>query len=71
MRAGSEPSEQTVALEFLPEGKYQLELWHDTAKTDADAQYVEKEVRTISAREKLTVHIAANSGFVAKISRVR
>jgi len=58
----------TVDLSFLGEGEYNCELFKDGVNADRIASDYKREKFTVSAKDRLTVHLAPAGGFAARIS---
>ena len=56
-------------LSFLPEGRYNVEIYRDGANAYKVARDYRKENFTLSKERKLTVPMAPGGGFVAKITK--
>lgn len=63
--------EITLDLGFLPEGKYQVELYKDGINADRAACDYKKEVFDLSSDRKLTVKMAPGGGFAATLHYIR
>ncbi len=61
------PRTLTIDLSFLGEGSYEAEIFSDGANAHRNATDYKKTVRTVSAREKLTVKLAPGGGWTARI----
>jgi alpha-glucosidase len=59
----------TIDLSFLKGGNYEAEIFQDGMNADRDATDYKKEVKQVSSKDKLTVHLSNGGGWVAKISR--
>ena len=59
----------TIDLSFLKDGKYEAEIFEDGINADRDATDYKKEVRQVSSKDKLTIHLSNGGGWVARISR--
>lgn len=59
----------TIDLSFLKDGNYEAEIFEDGINADRDATDYKKEVKQVSSKNKLTVHLSNGGGWVAKISR--
>jgi alpha-glucosidase len=59
----------TIDLSFLKDGNYEAEILEDGINADRDATDYKKEVKQVSANDKLTLHLSNGGGWVAKISR--
>lgn len=56
-----------VDLSFLPQGTYRVELFCDGINADRDAQDYRIEHKTVSANDRLKIHMAPGGGFALKI----
>jgi len=59
----------TIDLSFLKDGNYKAEIFEDGVNADRDATDYKKEVKQVSSKDKLNVHLANGGGWAAKISR--
>jgi alpha-glucosidase len=59
--------EVEVKLDFLPRGRWQLELWRDGPVTDTDADVLEKDTRFVTAADTLRIRMAPAGGFAARL----
>jgi len=59
----------TIDLSFLKDGNYEAEIFQDGINADRDATDYKKEVKQVSSKDKLTVHLSNGGGWVAKIRR--
>jgi len=59
----------TIDLSFLKDGNYEAEIFKDGMNADRDATDYKKEVKQVSSKDKLTVHLSNGGGWAAKISR--
>lgn len=55
---------------FLPEGKYQIEIFKDGINADRYASDFATETMEIDAGAKLNINLAAGGGWVAKVSKL-
>ena len=59
----------TIDLSFLKDGNYEAEFFADGVNADRDATDYKREVKQLSSKDKLNVHISNGGGWAAKISR--
>jgi alpha-glucosidase len=59
--------EITIDLSFLGEGNFEAEIFRDGMNAGKDATDYKKEIRKVSAGEKLDIHLASGGGWVARI----
>jgi alpha-glucosidase len=52
----------TIPLSFLPAGKFKAEIWKDAADSDVNAEHLEKENKTVDARDELKIPLAPGGG---------
>lgn len=57
----------TIDLSFLPAGNYEAEIFSDGINADRDATDYRKEVKKVSAGEKLNIQLAPGGGWAARI----
>jgi alpha-glucosidase len=57
-----------IALDFLPPGRYQLELFRDGANAHRVGNDYVREVQTVSSGQKLQISLAPGGGWAAKIT---
>ncbi|HXB94798.1 MAG TPA: glycoside hydrolase family 97 catalytic domain-containing protein [Puia sp.] len=62
-----EPRDIIIDCSFLCAGSYEAEIFRDGINADRDATDYKKEKRTITAGDRLTVHLAPGGGWVARI----
>lgn len=55
-----------IDFSFLGEGTYQIEMFFDGMNADREATDYRKEVRTVTAKDKLNVHLAPGGGWTAR-----
>ena len=53
-----------IALDFLPDGQYELEVWRDGVNADRNGQDFAHSTQTVSSRDKLTLELAPGGGWV-------
>jgi len=58
-----------VKLDFLAEGKYEMEIWQDTKASDEKPVTLQKITRTVKKGDSLKVALAVNGGYVAVIRK--
>ncbi len=58
----------TLDLSFLKPGRYRAEIFRDGINADRDGTDYKKELITVSAGNKLSIHLAPGGGWVARIS---
>jgi len=56
-------------MSFLGEGGYEAEIFKDGINADRDATDYKKEIRAVSAKDKLMVHLSSGGGWAARIYR--
>lgn len=62
------PRNCTIDLSFLGKGSYQAEIFADGVNADREATDYKKEVRTVSASDKLDIQMAPGGGWTARIT---
>lgn len=62
------PRDCTIDLSFLGEGSYQAEIFSDGINADREATDYKKDVRTVTSKDKLKIHMAPGGGWTARIS---
>jgi alpha-glucosidase len=60
----------TIDLSFLGQGKFEAEIFKDGMNADKDATDYKKEVKKVSAIDKLSIHLSGGGGWAARIYRV-
>ncbi len=63
-----EPRDITIDCSFLGAGSYEAEIFRDGINADRDATDYKKEKKTVTAGDRLTVHLAPGGGWVARIA---
>jgi alpha-glucosidase len=63
------PRACTINLSFLGEGNYEAEIFSDGINADRDATDYQKELRTVTAKDKLQVQMAPGGGWTARITK--
>ena len=59
----------TLDFSFVPAGKYTAEIFKDGVNADRNATDYKKETITISAGDKVNIHLAQGGGWVARITK--
>lgn len=59
--------ELEIDLAFLPEGKYQMEIYRDGLNADRNATDYKKEIKALPADKKLKIKMYPGGGYVARI----
>lgn len=59
--------ELEIDLNFLPDGKYQMEIFRDGVNADRTATDYKKETRTLPADKKVKIKMYPGGGYVARI----
>lgn len=57
----------TLDMSFLGAGNYEAEIFKDGINADRDATDYKKEIRPISSKDKLTVHLSSGGGLAMRI----
>ena len=60
----------TIDFSFLKEGNYSVDLFKDGLNAGKDATDYKRETMTVSAADKLTVHLASGGGFAMRITKL-
>ena len=63
------PRSCTIDLSFLGEGNYEAEIFADGVNADREATDYKKEVRIVTAKDKLNVQLAPSGGWTARITK--
>lgn len=63
------PRSCTIDLSFLGEGNYEAEIFADGVNADREATDYKKEVRIVTAKDKLNVQLAPGGGWTARITK--
>ena len=63
------PRSCTIDLSFLSEGNYEAEIFADGINADREATDYKKEVRIVTAKDKLNVQLAPGGGWTARITK--
>jgi len=58
-----------IDFSFLGEGSYEAVIFKDGINADRDATDYKKEVKTISAMEKMTIELSNGGGWAARMER--
>jgi alpha-glucosidase len=64
-----EPRQTDLKLGFLPAGKWKLRLWRDAADSDANAEHITTEERTVHSEDSLRIPMARSGGFTGWLRR--
>jgi alpha-glucosidase len=64
-----EPRDVTLDFSFLPEGTYRMVLFRDGVNAGRNGTDYKRVERTITSKDKLTVHLAPGGGWAARIYR--
>ena len=59
--------ELEIDLNFLTDGKYQMEIFRDGVNADRTATDYKKETRTLPADKKVKIKMYPGGGYVARI----
>ena len=59
----------TLNFSFLPEGNYELSVWHDGINADRTATDYQLTKRTITNKDVLTWHLAPGGGLAARLKK--
>jgi alpha-glucosidase len=54
----------TIPLGFLPEGKFNAQIWKDAADSNLKAEHLEKESKTVNSKDELKIILAPGGGCV-------
>jgi alpha-glucosidase len=65
----SQPRELTIALDFLPPGRWQMRLWKDAADAHETAERLATEERSVRTGDVITLRLAPAGGCVARFQR--
>ena len=69
--SAKQPRDLALPLSFLGPGKYRGTLWKDAADVDLDPNHLEIQTLSLTRADTLSLHIALDGGFVAKLSPSR
>jgi alpha-glucosidase len=58
-----------VKLDFLQEGKYEMEIWADSEKSDKQPMELQKKKQIINKGDTLKIDLSTNGGYVATIKK--
>lgn len=61
------PRDVTLDFSFLPEGSYHITIFQDGVNADRNGIDYKKVERTVTKKDKLTVHLAPGGGWAARI----
>jgi alpha-glucosidase len=61
----------TIDLSFLGEGNFEAEIFKDGINADRDATDYKKEIRKVSAKDKMSIYLSNGGGWTARIYRVK
>lgn len=61
---------KTIKLDFLGEGNWQLRWWHDHPESSENAELMQFEERTVTARDTLDLRLQRSGGAVAQFVRL-
>jgi alpha-glucosidase len=59
----------SLALDFLPEGTYEMNVWADGKNANKDPKELQLKKQTVKKGDSLKIELANNGGFVATIKR--
>jgi alpha-glucosidase len=65
----STPRQLSVPLNFLPKGRYKLQVWKDAKDSNIHAGHIEVEERIVSSSDQLVLTMVANGGYVARLQK--
>jgi alpha-glucosidase len=65
--AAKQSRQVDLPLKFLGAGSYELTLWRDGPAAEQDPNDLSQETKIVSSKETLSVHIATDGGFVARL----
>lgn len=63
----SKQKEINLPMNFLPEGKYNMEIWSDGQHANTNATDLQKEIRKVRKSDVLKIKLANAGGWVARI----
>ena len=66
----SDPRELTIHLDFLDDGKYEAQIFQDTAESEVHAEKLEEMKMTVVKGGTLKIKMASGGGFVAYLKKV-
>jgi alpha-glucosidase len=64
------PRELAISLAFLSPARYTGTIWKDAADVESDPNHLSTESLNLSSADTLTLHLALDGGFVAKLALV-
>lgn len=64
-----EPRKTKLSLDFLPAGRYQLEVWRDGVNADRNGQDFAHTTQSVSSSDTLTLDLAPGGGWVGWLHR--
>ena len=60
----------SIDFSFLGEGNFEAEIFKDGINADRDATDYKKEIKKISSKDKITIHISEGGGLAASIRKI-
>jgi alpha-glucosidase len=63
-----EPRKLDAALDFLPEGKFRMDVWRDGVNAHRYASDYARDTQTVSASDSVEIALAAGGGWVARLT---
>ncbi len=63
----SKGKDVSFKLDFLPEGKYEMEIWSDSKKSNTEPKELAKKNQTVKSGQTIKVRLANDGGYVAII----
>jgi alpha-glucosidase len=57
----------TINTDFLPAGKYEIEIWEDAKDANKNPKNIKKSIQKIEAGKPLKVKLANAGGYVGRI----
>jgi hypothetical protein len=64
------PRDVTLPLSFLKAGRYAVSIWKDLVDAEADPNQLNTETVGLSSADALTLHLALDGGFVARLTPI-
>jgi len=61
----------TIDLSFLPEGEYHAVIFSDGVNADRDATDYKREIKTVSNKDKIEMHLAPGGGWAARFEKIK
>ena len=61
----------TIDLSFLPAGNYEAEIFSDGINADRDATDYKKEIRKVTAGQKIDIQLAPGGGWAARFYQAK